>query len=184
MLQSFCKRILYRWMGFSEVVTETRPEKYIIVMAPHTSNWDFVVGTLYARAEGFQCNFLIKKEWFFWPLGPLFRRLGGIPVWRTKHTSMTDNLAETAMREKVFHLSITPEGTRSLNTEWKKGFYYIALKAQLPILLYGVDYEKRIICCTKTIIPNGDIESQMREIKLYFKDFKGKHPEKFSIGEI
>ena len=75
---------------------------------------------------------------------------------------MTDNLAETAMREKVFHLTITPEGTRSLNTEWKKGFYYIALKAQLPILLYGVDYEKRIICCTKTIIPNGDIESQMR----------------------
>ena len=88
------------------------------------------------------------------------------------------------MREKVFHLSIKPEGTRSMNTEWKKGFYYIELKAQLPILLYAVDYEKRIICCTKTIIPNGDIESQMRELKLYFKEFKGKHPEKFSIGEI
>ena len=98
MLQSFCKRILYRWMGFSEVVTETRPEKYIIVMAPHTSNWDFVVGTLYARAEGFQCNFLIKKEWFFWPMGILMRKLGGIPVYRDKKTGSTERLATLAMQ--------------------------------------------------------------------------------------
>ena len=88
------------------------------------------------------------------------------------------------MHKKEFHLCITPEGTRSLNTEWKKGFYYIALKAKLPILLYGVDYEKKIISCTKTIIPDGNIDEQMKEIKLYFKDFKGKHPENFSIGEI
>ena len=109
MLQSFCKRILYRWMGFSEVVTETRPEKYIIVMAPHTSNWDFVVGTLYARAEGFQCNFLIKKEWFFWPMGILMRKLGGIPVYRDKKTGSTERLATLAMQSKEFHLCITPE---------------------------------------------------------------------------
>ena len=97
---------------------------------------------------------------------------------------MTDILAETAHKVNTFHLCITPEGTRSLNPEWKKGFYYIALKAQIPILLYGVDYEKKHIQCTKTIIPNGDIESQMKEIKLYFKDFKGKCPEKFTIGEV
>jgi hypothetical protein len=68
--------------------------------------------------------------------------------------------------------------------EWKKGFYFIALKAELPILLYGVDYQQRLIRCTKTIIPNGDLEGQMREIKLYYKDFHGKKPENFSIGEI
>lgn len=105
-------------------------------------------------------------------------------MWRTKHTSMTDNLAETAKRAKTFHLCITPEGTRSLNPEWKKGFYYIALKAGLPILLYGVDYKKKRIQCTKTIMPNGDIDTQMREIKLYFKDFQGKKPEKFTVGEL
>jgi 1-acyl-sn-glycerol-3-phosphate acyltransferase len=110
--------------------------------------------------------------------------MGGIPVWRSKKTSMTDNLVATAHQERACHLCITPEGTRSLNPEWKKGFYYIAQKAELPILLYGVDYEKRHIQCTKTIIPNGDIDSQMREIKLYFKGFKGKHPENFTIGEI
>ena len=181
MLQSFCKRILYRWMGFSEVVTETRPEKYIIVMAPHTSNWDFVVGTLYARAEGFQCNFLIKKEWFFWPMGILMRKLGGIPVYRDKKTGSTERLATLAMQSKVFHLCITPEGTRQPNREWKRGFYYIALKAQLPIRLYGLDYRKKVIECTKVIIPNGDVEGQMAEIKEYFARFTAKKPENFSI---
>lgn len=181
MLQSFCKRILYRWMGFSEVVTETRPEKYIIVMAPHTSNWDFVVGTLYARAEGFHCNFLIKKEWFFWPMGILMRKLGGIPVYRDKKTGSTERLATLAMQSKEFHLCITPEGTRQPNREWKRGFYYIALKAQLPILLYGLDYRKKVIECTKVIIPNGDVEGQMAEIKEYFTRFTAKKPENFSI---
>ena len=181
MLQSFCKRILYRWMGFSEVVTETRPEKYIIVMAPHTSNWDFVVGTLYARAEGFQCNFLIKKEWFFWPMGILMRKLGGIPVYRDKKTGSTERLATLARQSKECHLCITPEGTRQPNREWKRGFYYIALKAQLPILLYGLDYRKKVIECTKVIIPNGDVEGQMAEIKEYFARFTAKKPENFSI---
>ncbi len=171
-------------MGWTADVTEPHPDKYIICLAPHTSNWDFLIGQLYAGAENIKSNFLMKKEWFFWPLGPLFRKLGGIPVWRTRHTSMTDNLSETARKAARFHLCITPEGTRSLNPDWKKGFYFIALKAGIPILLYGVDYEKKVIRCTKTIVPDGDVDAQMREIKLYFKDFKGKIPGKFTVGEI
>lgn len=165
-------------------MTENHPDKYIICLAPHTSNWDFVMGQLYVGACGMKSNFLMKKEWFFWPLGPLFRRLGGIPVYRQKHTSMTDSMAETAKAAKVFHLCITPEGTRSPNPDWKKGFYFIALKAGMPILLYALDYERRHIRCTKTIIPNGDLEGQMREIKMYYKDFKGKYPENFTIGDL
>ena len=129
-------------------------------------------------------NFLMKKEWFFWPLGIFFRKIGGIPVYRTKKSSMTDNLAEEAQRADSFQLCITPEGTRSLNPDWKKGFYYIALKAELPILLYGLDFERKLIQCTKTLVPTGDIERDMREIKQYFKDFKGKYPEKFTVGDI
>jgi len=170
-------------MGWSKEIDQPHPSKYIICLAPHTSNWDFLVGQLFAGAEGLKSNFLMKKEWFFWPLGALFRKLGGIPVWRTRHTSLTDNLAETAKKSTMFHLCITPEGTRSRNPDWKKGFYYIALKAGIPILLYGVDYEKKRIECTKTITPDGDMDAQMREIKLYYKDFKGKHPDKFTIGE-
>ena len=184
MWQKFCNWLLYKHLGWTTEITEDHPDKFIICLAPHTTNWDFILGQLYSGARGMQSNFLMKKEWFFFPLGILFKRLGGIPVIRQKHTSMTDSMAEAAKAAKTFHLCITPEGTRSANPDWKKGFYFIALKAGIPILLYGVDYEKKLIKCTKTIIPTGDLEADMREIKLYFKDFKGKKPENFTIGEL
>lgn len=181
MIQRFYRFMLYRLMGWKTEVTVDLPQKYIIALAPHTSNWDFIMGLLYSRAEGFRCEFLMKKEWFFWPLGPIFRSLGGIPVQRSKHTSMTDQLAAIARERETFGLCITPEGTRKRTTDWKHGFYYIALKADLPILLFGLDYGQKRIVCTKTIMPDGDVERQMAEIKQYFKDFQGKYPENFAI---
>lgn len=171
-------------MGWKAEVTVPVPDKYIIALAPHTSNMDFILGILYSRAMGFRCDFLMKREWFFWPLGSLMRKLGGIPVYRSKKMSMTDRLAGIARERDSFHLCITPEGTRSRTEEWKKGFYYIALKAGLPILLYGVDYPAKSIRCTKTIIPDGDLDGQMKEIKTYFKAFRGKYPGMFATGPI
>ena len=81
----------------------------------------------------------------------------------------------------TFRLCITPEGTRKPTTEWKRGFYYIALKANLPILLYGLDYERKLVKCTRTFLPTGNVENDMAEIKAYFKEFTGRHPEKFKI---
>lgn len=118
------------------------------------------------------------------PLKPFFLHIGGIPVYRSKHTSMTDHLAQEATQRKEFRLCITPEGTRSLNPDWKHGFYYIALKAKIPVLLFGVDFERKLIQCTKSFVPTGDVDKEMKEVKLYFKDFKGKHPENFTIGEV
>ena len=184
MIKSFCGWMLYKVLGYKKNVTIEHPKKYIICLAPHTSNWDFLIGQLYMRAEGLKANFLMKKEWFFWPLGILARKIGGIPVYRSKKTKMTEQLGEIAKQRSEFVLTITPEGTRSLNPDWKKGFYYIAQNAGIPILLYGIDYEKKEIQCTRSIMPSGDIENEMREIKLYFKDFKGKYPEKFSIGDV
>lgn len=181
MLRTLCGWLLYKVCGWTKEVSVSHPKKYIICLAPHTSNWDFVLGQLYSHADGVKINFLMKKEWFFFPLGALFRRLGGIPVNRHKKGSMTDALAETAQQSEVFRLCVTPEGTRKSNPEWKKGFYYIALKAGLPILLYGVDYERKLIQCTKVVVPTGDIDREMAEIKEYFKNFKGKHPEQFAI---
>lgn len=184
MLQKFCNWLLFKKMGWISDITVVHPDKYIICLAPHTSNWDFVIGQLFARATGLQAQFLMKKEWFVGPLGVFFRKLGGIPVWRSKHTSMTDILAEQAKVAKTFHLCVTPEGTRSLNAEWKKGFYFIALKAEIPILLYGLDFEKKCISCTRSVVPTGDIEKDMKEIKSYFKTFVGKKPWLFTTGEI
>ncbi len=175
------RKILYDWKGWTTEVTIPHPDKYIIALAPHTSNWDFIIGQLYSRAEHFKCNFMMKKEWFFWPMGVLMRHLGGIPVYRSKRMKSTEVIANQAKQMKTFHLCITPEGTRKPVKDWKKGFYYIALNAGLPILLYGLDYEKKRIVCTKQIIPNGDIDAQMAEIKEYFAQFKGKHLEKFLV---
>ena len=126
----------------------------------------------------------MKKDWFFFPLGIIFRAMGGIPVDRSRKTSLVDQMAKHFQESKKFHLAITPEGTRKANPNWKKGFYYIALKANVPIVLIGIDYEKKVITETKAVIPTGDIDKDMREIKLYFRDFKGKNPENFDLGEL
>lgn len=93
-------------------------------------------------------------------------------------------MTEKFANSKHFHLAITPEGTRKANPNWKKGFYYIALKAQVPIMLIGIDYPSKTISSTKAVMPTGDIEKDMREIKLYFKNFKGKNPKNFDLGNI
>lgn len=184
LVRTLSRKILYGCMGWKIDIRAAHPHKFILCLAPHTSNMDFIIGLLYSRAEGMRANFLMKKEWFVWPLGVWFRHLGGIPVNRGKHTSMTDALAEAAWQHPEFRLCVTPEGTRSLNPDWKKGFYFIALKAGLPILLYALDFERKMIVCEKTIVPSGDVDKDMRVIRAYYKDFKGRHPEKFSVGEL
>lgn len=180
MIKNFCNWLLCKRLGWKIDVNVELPQKCVICLAPHTSNWDFIYSMLYKFATGINSNFLMKKEWFFWPLGPVFRKLGGIPVYRDKKTSMTDNLADAAVKARSFRLSITPEGTRKANPQWKRGFYYIALKAGIPILLYGLDYERKLIYCHRSFVPTGDVERDMLEIKDYFKDFKGKKPEQFA----
>ena len=181
MWQKFCKFLLHTLGGWRVEMTVPHQDKCIICVAPHTSNWDFIIAELYYHSIGRRAGFLMKREWFFWPMGILMHKLGGIPVYRDKKTGSTERLATLALESKEFHLCITPEGTRQPNREWKRGFYYIALKAQLPILLYGLDYRKKVIECTKVIIPNGDVEGQMAEIKEYFARFTAKKPENFSI---
>ncbi len=184
MIPSLCRLILFKWWKWKTEITLPVQKKCILAIAPHTSNMDFIIGILYSRAVGLKANFLMKKEWFFWPLGILMRRLGGIPVYRNKKMSLTDQLAEYARKCETFQLAITPEGTRSRVEEWKKGFYYIAYKAEIPIMLFGLDFKNKQIVCTKEVHPNGDYDAQIIEIKNYFRHFEGRHPEKFSVGTI
>lgn len=176
--------IYFRILGWKADVTVPDCDKCVITAAPHTSNWDLFVGKLFYGAIGRKTSFMMKKEWFFFPLGLIFKAVGGIPVDRGRRTSLVDQMAERFAKSEKFQLAITPEGTRKANPDWKKGFYYIALKAQVPIVPFGIDYTTKTITATKVIMPTGDIEKDMREIKLYYKDFKGKIPENFDLGEI
>jgi 1-acyl-sn-glycerol-3-phosphate acyltransferase len=123
---------------------------------------------------------MMKKDWFVFPLGWIFRAIGGIPVDRTRKTSLVDQMVGLFSRRKNFHLAITPEGTRKANSDWRKGFYYIALKAKVPIVMIGIDYASKTITAGKAMYPTGDIHKDMSEIKSYFKRFKGKVPENFA----
>lgn len=181
MKQKLYSFIYYKLLGWKTNVTVPNHAKCVICAAPHTTNWDLFIGKLFYGAIGRKTCFMMKKEWFFFPLGLIFKAVGGIPVNRSKKTSLVDQMAARFATAEHFNLAITPEGTRKANPNWKKGFYYIALKAQVPILLIGIDYEKKTITATKEITPSGDIEKDMQEIKLYFKDFKGKKPENFAI---
>ncbi len=184
MKQSLCRFIYHDLLRWKAKVSVPDFKKCIICAAPHTTNWDLFMGKLFINAIGRKSGFLMKKEWFFFPFGAIFRRMGGIPVHRDKHTSMVDHLIRQVKKSDTFHLAITPEGTRSANPDWKKGFYYIALGAQIPIVLIGIDYEKRCIVADKYLMPSGDVDKDMRDIKLYFRNFKGKYPEKFDIGQV
>ncbi len=184
MKQQLCRFIYHRLLGWKTVITVPFYEKCVICAAPHTSNWDLLIGKLFYGSLGRRASFLMKKEWFFFPLNLVFKAMGGIPVNRGKKNSLVDQLARRFASCSRFNLAITPEATRKANPEWKKGFYYIALQAQVPIMLFGIDYPSKTITCTKAIVPSGDIEKDMREIKRYFMQFTGRHPEYFSVGEI
>ncbi len=178
--KKFYSFIYHRLLGWKENITVPYYDKCVICAAPHTSNWDLLIGELFYAAMGQKASFMMKKEWFFFPLGLFFKAIGGIPVDRQRKTSLVDQMADRFARSTRFHLAITPEGTRKPNPEWKKGFYYIALKAQVPIVLIGIDYPSRTIVATRSLVPTGDIEKDMKEIKHHFKQFKGKNPENFA----
>lgn len=158
--------------------------KCVICIAPHTSNWDFIVAQLYYRSLGRKAQFLMKKEWFRGPLGWFFRKIGGIPVYRSKQTSMTQILAQKARCAESFHLAITPEGTRKLAPKWKRGFYYIALGANIPIQCYAIDYEHKKIIGGMEIFPSDNEHADLRKIMDYYRPFKGKYPEKFMVDDL
>ena len=183
MFKSLC-RLIFRKMGWQVEMTVPYRDKCIICVAPHTSNWDFIIAELYYHSIGRTAGFLMKMEWFFWPMGVLFRSMGGIPVERNRHVSLTDRVAEAAMKAERFELAVTPEGTRSLATKWKRGFYFIALKAGLPIQLYAIDYKNKRIVCTQELVPSGDVEADMRLIMDYYRPYEGKYPGKFAVEDI
>lgn len=183
MFKGLC-RLIFRKMGWQVEMTVPYRDKCIICVAPHTSNWDFIIAELYYHSIGRTAGFLMKKEWFFWPMGVLFRSMGGIPVERSRHVSLTDRVAEAAMKAERFELAVTPEGTRSLATKWKRGFYFIALKAGLPIQLYAIDYKNKRIVCTQELVPSGNVEADMRLIMDYYRPYEGKYPGKFAVEDI
>ncbi|GHT72592.1 acyltransferase [Bacteroidia bacterium] len=173
--------LLLKIAGWRSSVEITIPSKCVICVAPHTSNWDFLIGMLFYKSIGGKPHFLMKKTWFFFPLKYFLTAIGGFPVNRTKNSSLTETMAEEFSRHEEFQLAIAPEGTRKKNPHWKSGFYYIAWKAQVPITLAYLDYTKKIIGIMSNFIPTGDVEGDIAQIKQFYENIPGKYPGKFAI---
>lgn len=183
MLKILSKLILRLW-GWRKEGEIPSAKKFIVIVAPHTSNWDYVVGQLFYFSMGVKAKIMIKKELFFFPLNFLFKLVGAIPVERGRKTGIVDQMVEEFSKREKMILTITPEGTRKRVTEWKKGFYRIAMKAKVPVLLGYFDYKRKVVGIGDFFELSGNEKEDMRKIKMFYRDVNAKHPEKFSIGEL
>ncbi|MDR2680938.1 MAG: 1-acyl-sn-glycerol-3-phosphate acyltransferase [Tannerella sp.] len=177
------KRTLCRWIlhlfGWTIGPDGGDILKSVICVAPHTSNLDLTLGKLYYNALGKKSKFLMKKEWFFFPFNIIFRSMGGLPVNRDKSSSTTEQIAGEFAGHDTFHVAITPEGTRKRAKEWKKGFYYIALKAGVPIQVAYIDYGKKEVGIKTIFHPTGNVDADILAIRSMYNGIKGCHDKNF-----
>lgn len=162
-------------------------KKCVIIVAPHTSNWDFIYGMGAVSVMKLNQRFVIKKEWIRFPMKRLMLSLGALPIDRKKSgeneekKSSVDAIAELFKDRDELRMVITPEGTRSRVEKWKTGFYYVALKANVPIALAFINYETKTCGIDVVIHPTGDFKSDMKKIMNFYKNIKGGNPQNFSL---
>ena len=173
----FLSKLILNIFGWHTDVTLPEEKKYILMGAPHTTNWDLPIALLCCWSTSTQINWVGKKQLFIGPFDYLFRALGGIPVDRSVATGFIEQIAyQFNSREKMI-FGITPEGTRSRTEYWKTGFYYIALKAKIPVCLAYIDFPSKTIGFGKMLYPSGDIDKDFEIIKSFYEDKTGKYPE-------
>jgi 1-acyl-sn-glycerol-3-phosphate acyltransferase len=168
---------LLRLFGWTLKVEPPPSKRYVLIGAPHTSNWDFVVGLLALWGAGIPARWLGKKELFKPPLGFLMRALGGIPVDRSRRNNLVDQAARI-LREREVAILVTPEGTRGRAPYWRTGFYYMALEAGVPIALGYVDFPRKEVGIGGYLYPTGDLLKDFAAIRAFYQDKRGLRPEK------
>ena len=173
-------RLVLRLLGWHLDVHLPREPKVVIAAAPHTSNWDGLVGISAILALGIRINWFAKDTLFRWPFRGLLMALGGVPIRRNAPGGVVEQTARIfATRERVY-VGMTPEGTRSRAPEWKSGFYRIAMATGAPILVAYIDYARREIGTGPLIRPSGDYAADLETIQSYFRAVTPRHPERFA----
>jgi 1-acyl-sn-glycerol-3-phosphate acyltransferase len=170
---------IFKLLGWS-VERSFSPDlkKYIVAVAPHTSNWDFVIGVLARSVVKIQkAKFLGKSPLFKPPYGWLFRTLGGYPVYRDTSHDMVHQVVDLFNQHDEFILAIAPEGTRKKVAKLKTGFYYIALQAHVPIVPCGFDFARKKVVIGEPFYPTGNVEPDMEVLKRFYRAIKGRNPE-------
>ena len=178
MFKVISKFILYKIWGWKiEGNFPKDTPKYIAIGAPHTSNWDFILGLLSRSILGADIKFIAKKSLFLFPYGWLFRLLGGYPIDRKKNRNYVDAMIDLFNSKEHFAVAITPEGTRNRVDQFKSGFYYIAKGANIPIVITIFDASNKVFKILPPLPLSGNFEQDMEKITQYFRGIKGINPE-------
>lgn len=170
---------LIGWKTFNGVSSDVR--KYVMVAAPHTSNWDFPITVAALLLMNVKTSYLAKKELFKFPLGIIMRYFGGIGVDRSKKGGTVEQMIDLFRTHQQLVLLVPPEGTRKYVKEWKSGFYHVALGANVPIALAYLDYAKKEAGIGKMFYPTGDYANDLLAIKQFYRGIAAKYPEKSSV---
>ena len=173
----FCK--LFRWKVVGGI--DPNLKKCIVIAVPHTSWWDFFLGIFSRGILNIEINFLAKKELFVFPFNFFFNWVGGAPLNRGKKENKVDAIAKVFAEKEVFRLALAPEGTRKKVEEWKTGFYYMALKANVPIVPATFDYGRKQVVFNEPFYPTRNIEKDLKFLQSYYIGVIGKIPEKSFI---
>lgn len=168
-----------RLMGWHVEGELPKEPKLMFTVAPHTSNWDFIVGLLVMFAIGFKVNWLGKHSMFKWPLAGLFRKWGGLPVYRHAPKGFVEQVADQFRTNEKLHIAIAPEGTRQKVGSLKTGFLRIALAAEVPVFRVTIDYKKKAVIFGDLFYPSGDLKQDERDCYNYFGQFNARFPEQY-----
>ncbi|MCS6967742.1 MAG: 1-acyl-sn-glycerol-3-phosphate acyltransferase [Cytophagales bacterium] len=189
MLKKLCKLIFqiigWKAVDYSQRLSGYNPpvRKFVMIVAPHTSNWDFVIALIarYILGYGSNTKFLAKNTLFRFPLKYLLDALGGIPVDRSQKNRLTEQIAsQFSQAGNELGIVIAPEGTRKYTPNWKRGFYYIALKANVPILPVAMDYQNKLISVHPPFFPTGNVESDIAQLKRFFRKEMARYPDQYA----
>ena len=176
--------IIFRFTGWKTAGKRPNISKYVIIAAPHTSNWDFLYAMCLAFILSIQPFIMMKASWFRWPTGPILGWLGAIPVDRSKSTGFVERAIQSFREHPRMTLVVPPSGTRRKVMYWKTGFYHIARGANVPIVLGYLDYGRKVGGIGPVVYPTGNMKDDMKLIQDFYADIAGKYPKQMRNSPV
>ncbi len=174
--------LILKLTGWTVEGARPTERRFVLIAAPHTSNWDLLYLLCMARVFDVKIRWMGKHVLFRWPLGWFMRKAGGVPVVRHRTLNMVEQMAKVIRESEELALVVPAEGTRSYVPHWKSGFYHIAREAGVPIVMSYLDYSRKRGGFGPALMPSGDLRADMDEIRAFYSDKFGLYPEKF--GEV
>lgn len=180
----YCAVLYLKLIGWKKEGQAPNEDKYIVIGAPHTSNWDFPISLAILLSFKIKPYWMGKSTMFRWPLGFFFRMLGGIPIDRSKSSNVVEQSIDAIRASMNMVLMISPEGTRKKVAYWKTGFYHIAHGAKVPIALGFLDYKRKVGGFGQAFYTSGNVDVDMRAIQFFYMGVTAKYPEKSSLATL